>query len=394
VYDWITGDGIAGATVVFGEYSDTTGASGAYSITVPASVSSVQGVFAAFKGLNYRFRVCGSIAVDPTTNPVFNIGLYPSDDTTGYINRNLSGKVYDKTPAEIGDGSEITFGILNENGGGSWSHANYLAGSGYSTSTKSFGSNCFLTVEVADEFGSDLFRFYKTGQNLSADLNNYDHTQPSTGFTTVNFNGSSPGSSFQGYLVVPNYGYIMYVYGELSLSSQATLELYNPGNYPICWSMYGFVPDTPGPGDTTWWFTSVTLPFSATIDLPAPYTHAAPSETVDGATANWDGSTLSFDPAAGANAYGVVLEDDTGYRGVIIMNSSSITFPVELVTTVLDPGAGWDMQVGPVWIPQANADQVLDYTLRLYRGEGGPLMGDSQGAVVTTQDVTKADLIP
>ncbi len=69
VFDYVTGVGISGATVVFGGYSGTTDLSGAYSIKVPDSVSSVDGVFAAFKGLEYTFLAAGGISVDPIMAP-------------------------------------------------------------------------------------------------------------------------------------------------------------------------------------------------------------------------------------------------------------------------------------------------------------------------------------
>jgi len=140
VYDWVTGAGISGATVVFGNYSGTTDLSGAYSIMVPDSVSSVQGVFAAFKGLAYAACAGGTATVDPTVNPVYDIALAPSD-AFGYIDRNLSGRVYDDAAAQIASNSWIQLAFLNEAGGQWWTETDYQAGSGYAAATKAYGSS-------------------------------------------------------------------------------------------------------------------------------------------------------------------------------------------------------------------------------------------------------------
>jgi len=398
VYNCVTGAGISGATVVFGNYSTITEASGAYSIPVDASVSAVQGVFAAFKSQDYQFRVCGSISVDPATDPVFNIALMPID-STGYTARNLAGTIRDNTGGGVGE-AHLGLEIENENGGRGSSETGSNSVGEYATTTQTFGSTCFVIANVEDSSGNPLFLYYLTGQDLSADLSSFNLQQPpSADFTTVSLEGSQY-SMFEGYLVVPDYGWISYASGDLFSSPQATLNLYNPNDYPMCWYTQTAAINAPGLGDMTVWINAVTLPFSNAISLPAPYTQPAPSATVDGTTASWSGSTrtLAWEAVDGANGYLAFLADysteDPRFYGYILMNSSSITLPSEFVTAVMDRGQGWDLGVWPAWSPQADAEEVLRFSLSFDSGGQGPPLGNFQVAIVQTGNVTKADIIP
>ena len=202
------------------------------------------------------------------------------------------------------------------------------------------------------------------------------------------------GSGFEGYLIVPGYGWVGYAGGELLASSHAEIQLYNPGNYSMWWATQVVEADTPEMGLDTVRFNCSTMPFSDTIDLPAAYAHAAPSASVDGATLNWNAGTrtLSFDPVVGANAYMVFLKDDSGRLVRILLTSSSITFPSELVTVVLDPGAGWDIEVWPVYSPQATPGKLVDFLTRFV--PGGPAHLDFQAALIQTSNPGKVDVIP
>jgi len=397
VYDYLTGAGIVDATVVFGDYSANTDDSGAYLITVPESVTTVQGVFAAFKGLDYKFRACGTITLDPASDPVFDVALMP-DDPSGYVGRSLGGTIRDSAGAGIGEG-HLWLSIGNEKGGRGWSEANYMPAA-FSTSTKTFGSSCFVTVDVADPSDNPLFLYYLSDQDLSIDLSDYNlQKPPSSAYRTVTLEGSQY-SMFQGYLVVPGYGWVSYASGDLASSPQATLELYNPKNYPMCWLTQTAVFDAPGPGDMSISMHAQTMPFSEAIDLPAPYTHAAPSGTVDGTTAVWTASTrtLAWEAVNGANAYVVFLADysadDPHFYGYILGNSSSITLPVELVSAVMNTAHGWDLGIWTAWSPQADEEKILEFNLRFDSGGQGPPLGDFQAVVVESEDVTKYDIIP
>jgi hypothetical protein len=209
----------------------------------------------------------------------------------------------------------------------------------------------------------------------------------------VTLNGTL-GSWCEGYLIVPNYGWVDYAGGDLTSSSHAELQLYNPGNYPMCWMTQTVDEDTPAPGQNTVKINALRLPFSDLINLPAAYTHAAPSASVDGATVNWNAGTrtLSFDPVAGANAYMVFLNDNSNRYMSLLLSSSSIILPSELVTAVLDPGAGWDIMVWPVYSPQAAPDKLVDFLVRFV--PEGPPQVDFQAALVQTSNVTKVDAIP
>ena len=145
-------------------------------------------------------------------------------------------------------------------------------------------------------------------------------------------------------------------------------------------------------------FSTAILPFSDTINLPAAYTHAAPSGAVDGASVNWNAGTgtLSFDEVDGANVYLVTLQDNDGHSSTLVAGSSSITFPSKLVTDILDAGAGWDLTVWPLYSPQATPANLVDFSLSLdLTGSpvGAPRL-ECQAAIVATGDVTKIDAIP
>src|SRR4030042_688826 len=116
VTDSVTGEPIEDVTVVFGSYATATNVAGFYSIEVPTTVTSVTGTFVAYKGLEYAFRACAGISVDPTTDPVYDFDLSPND-ASGYSEVNLSGKIFDNTPTELGDSTDVWFFFANENSG-------------------------------------------------------------------------------------------------------------------------------------------------------------------------------------------------------------------------------------------------------------------------------------
>jgi hypothetical protein len=400
VFDWVTAVGISGATVVFGNYSGTTDLSGAYSIPVPGSVSSVEGVFAAFKGLEYTFLAAEGISVDCTTDPVYNIGLAPTD-TSGYPGRNLSGRIYDNTAAELSDGVGVGFHFLNANGGQWYTTSDYgLAG--YSLTTKTFGSGCFVNVVARvepDPFSVPLLQFYLKDQDLSVDRNDYDLTHPpDEDFTTVTVNGTGgSGTMFYGSLIVPNRGWVGITGGEIDGSYSASYPIYNPDGFQMGWFVQTYETDTPVPDVNTVKFSSAVLPFSDAIDLPPAYTHAAPSGVVNGASVNWNAGTrtLSFDEVAGANSYWLFMRDNDGHSSTVVSSSSSITLPSKLVADILDAGAGWDLTVWPVYSPQAAPANLMDFSLSWdLTGSpvGAPRMEMQAAAIMT--GVTKVDAIP
>jgi hypothetical protein len=410
VFDWVTGAGISGATVVFGNYFGTTDLSGAYSITVPDSVSTVDGTLAAFKGLEYTFLATAGISIDPTTDPVYNIGLAPTD-ASAYPGRNLAGRIYDNTGAELSVGSRLEFYFINENGGQQRVTQNY-GPAGYSLNTKTFGSDCFVNVVARDEpnpFSVPLLQFYLKDQDLSVDLDPYDHPYdlnqpPDENFTTVTANGTG-GTMFYGFLVVPNRGWAGIAGEDFNESSNVTLKLYNPDDFQMGWLTQTVDPDTPEPGVGTFKISVAMLPFSDTINLPAAYTQAAPLGAVDGTSVDWDSSTgtLSFDEVNGANGYWVFLRDDDGYSSTLFSNSSSIAFPSKLVMDILDAGAGWDLTVWPIYSPQATPAKLVDFSLSMDptvdladptgSGVSVPRM-ECQAAALMIGDVTKVDAIP
>jgi len=398
VFDWITGVGISGATVVFGSYSGTTDLSGAYSITVPGSVSSVDGVFAAFKGLEYTFLAAGGISVDPATDPVYNIGLGPTNPS-GYPGINLSGTIRDNTGAELSDGTGLGFDFINANGGQQYVAEDYGL-VGYSLNTKTFGSGCFVSLVARDQpnpFEAPRLQFYLQDQGLSVDRNDYHLTQPpDVDYTTVTVNGTD-GTMFHGCLVAPNGGWVGVTGGEFSGSSNGTLKLYNPDSFQMGWFTMTDETDTPAPGERTLKFSAAILPFSGTINLPAAYTHDAPSGAVDGTRVNWNAGTgtLSFDAVDGANGYMIILLDNGGHSSTMFSISSSIAFPSKLVTDILDAGAGWDLTVWPMYSPQATPETLVDLSLSwdLTGSPASAMRMECQFAAIGT-DLTKADAIP
>ncbi len=238
VTDAYTGEPIEGVTVVFGSYSDATDAAGEYSIEVPISVTSVAGTFVAYKGLEYAFRACAGIAVDPTSDPVYDFDLVPNDPS-GYSEVNLSGKIYDNTGTELGDSTDIWFLFANAGGGRSRGSASYNdPAPGYSVATKTTGSNCFMAV------GTD-FTFYQIGKNLSVDLTNHDLTQPpAIDYDSVTLNGTT-GTMFFGNLLVSDSVSCVGYLRDVFVGPTTTLDVYNPQNYPLQWYVISGESDTP-----------------------------------------------------------------------------------------------------------------------------------------------------
>lgn len=138
VTDSVTGAPINGASVAFGSYSGITNAAGFYSIDVPTTVTAVTGTFVAYKGLEYGFRACAGIAVDPTTDPVYDFDLAPYD-TSGYSEVSLSGRIFDNAATELGGSTSVGFFFTNADGGRSRASVSYDAATGYSVATKSTG---------------------------------------------------------------------------------------------------------------------------------------------------------------------------------------------------------------------------------------------------------------
>ncbi|OHD75022.1 MAG: hypothetical protein A2177_04835 [Spirochaetes bacterium RBG_13_68_11] len=387
--DSVTGEPIEDVTVVFGSYATATNVAGFYSIEVPTTVTSVTGTFVAYKGLEYAFRACAGISVDPTTDPVYDFDLAPNDPS-GYSEVNLSGKIFDNTATELGDSTDVWFFFANENSGRWRAAASYS--SGYSVATKATGSNCFMAV------GTD-FTFYQIGQNLSVDLTNHDLTQPpAIDYNSVTLNGTTGTMFFGNLLVSDSVSCVGYLSGFFIMGPTTTLDVYNPENYPLQWYVVTGESDTPAPGLTTIRCSIGTTSYSDTITLPAAYTGPAPTGIVNGASVTWNGSTLTFTPATGANFYMLVLGDDTGHYGSLqVSSAASVTFPSGFVTSVLELGAGWDLVAWPVYSSAVTPALLLI----------GSLIADPSGqppdkpqlfefgtGMIQFSGVTKTDAIP
>ena len=392
VTDSVTGRPIEGATIVFGTYSGTTDSTGAYGITVDSSVTSITGVFAAYKGLAYGFRICGSTTVDPTVDPVYSFSLAPFD-ISGCPLRNLSGRIFDSTGVEIPDFSEVSLYIYNETGGSSYCTGMYdQAAGGYSVSTPTYGRHCFVVVNIREPAG-DTFRFYCVDQDLFEDGTGYNLAIPAAGFTTVSVEGSL-GTMFWGNLVVPGGARaVMYASGMLFASSSATVEIYNPENFPMCWWTIGMGIGAPGPGDMTMKIHATQMDFSPAIILPSAVTAVGPTGTVVSSTVAWDGDTLSFGPVAGANSYYTVLRDDEGHAGFILTADAEITLPGHFVSTVLASSLGWDVTVGPAWMVSPSPDELLPLALSIDMASGGNAIEEFEAVSVSPGEVTKVDAL-
>jgi hypothetical protein len=381
---------IEGVTVVFGSYSDTTDAAGAYRIEVPESITLVDGTFVAYKGLEYIFRACAGIAVDPTSDPVYDFDLTPNDPS-GYSEVNLSGRIYDNTLNELGNFKNVWFFFANEKSGRWRTSVTYDTADGYSVATKATGTNCFMAV------GTD-FTFYQTEKNLSSDLTNHDLTQPpAIDYDSVTLNGTTGTMFFGNLLVSDSVSCVGYLRGFI-MDPITTLDIYNPEHYPLQWYVVSGESDTPSPGLTTIRASIGTTSYSDTITLPAVYSGAVPTGIVNGASVTWNGSTLSFTPATGANAYMLVLGDHTGHYGSLqVSSAASVTFPSGFVTSVLEPGSGWDLLAWPEYSLEFTPAALLVSSLtsdptgqppdKPQRFEGGTGMIQFSG-------VTKVDAIP
>jgi len=392
VTDSITGGPIEGATIVLGSCSATTDATGAYVITVDPSVSSITGVFAAYKGLAYAFRICGSTTVDLAADRVYNVSLAPFD-ISGYQLRNLSGRIFDGTGVEIPEISEVSLHIYNESGGNSYCSGMYdRAVGGYSVSTPTYGDHCTVEVNIREPLG-DTFRFYCLDQKLPPDSTAYNLTIPGSGFTSVTVGGTL-GTMFWGNLVLPGGARaVMYASGMLFDSPSATVEIYNPGDFPISWWTIGMEMGSPGPGDMTMRIHAAQMDFSPVITLPPAAAAAGPAGTVDPSTVAWDGGTLSFGPVTGANAYYTVVLDDNGHAGFILTAGGEIALPGHFVSSVLAAGSGWDLTVGPAWMASPAPGELLPLALSIDMASGGNGLEEFEAVSVSPGVVTKVDAL-
>ncbi len=389
------GEPIAGATVLAGSYMAATDASGSFFISVDKSEPTVNGVFAAFKGLEYRFLALEQVSIDASSNPVLNLSLIPTQ--AGYPFITISGRVYyaDGT-TELADGSSIALCILNAKGGIELAYsAGY--GGGYSVASRAFGTDCFVAVLVWPS-GGTFFSFYLKHQDLSTNRSGYDLTKPSTGYTPVTINGPL-GASLLGNLEAPGYR-ILPGFVRVTFAGVTTLDLqiYNPDNFDFSWSVNTQELGTPGAGDTTVRaMAAAVAPLSSPTGLTLP--SEGPAGIVDAATtAAWDSgtSTLSFTtaPATGANGFALDLTDGSAASGagILWMSSGSFSLPEALVMEVLEAGEAWDLKVIPAWTP-AGTD-LLSLFLKIGPSNFPEGVGFQLVQVMPGASGTKADLIP
>jgi len=285
----------------------------------------------------------------------------------------------------------VNLELLNADGGTDEAAGYYAAG--YSVASRSYGLDCLVVVRV-DLDSDSSFWFYLTGQDLTSDISNWNIQQPAASeYADVTLNGTD-GTEYMGYLAAPGYAIhddMGYIQGVFSGSNETTVSIYNPENYPMQWSTWVHEDGPPGSTGKMKLSLAAPSPFSSSITLPLPVAETGPTEIVDYSTFAWDGSTLSFEGANGANGYVVVLEDDSGYEMRVYVSSPSITFPSEFIASVLTPGSGWDVtEVMPAWSP----DSLLDMCLHMEQLGGGPLGIDFRTVVVFQEQPAKVDVIP
>jgi hypothetical protein len=363
----LSGEPIAGVTILAGSHEAVTDSSGNYSISIDPSEPTVDGSFAVFKGLDYTFLAIDQVSIDATDDPVLNLLLPPTD--TGLPSITLSGELfYADGTTELEDGSVVALCVLNTKGGIDLAvDTNYSqAGEGYSLSSRAFGADCFVGVLVLPNGGS-FFSFYLKEQDLTTNKADYELTQPATGYTSIVFNGPD-GASFSGNLRVPDYGILPgFVRESFSGSTTTTVDVYNPDELSFNWTVSKMESGTPASGDTTLRVSSTALAaLSSPIDLTVP--SGGPTAIVEAATtAAWDGATgtLSFGSADGANGYAVDLADGSSANGsgILWMSSTSFELPAALVSEVLESGEAWDATVNSAWTP-AGTD-MLSLFLRI-----------------------------
>ena len=375
VIDLITGNGISGAKVLFGSYMGITDTNGNYTISVGDLVT---GNFAVYKGVEYSFIFFeGMTSIDPSANPTYNLYMMPLDTST-YTTVTLSGKIYDDGGTEILDDYRVELFIFNSSGGGTSGGEIFYdktGGTGYTIDTMTNVSNCFVSVKIKgnDEIPIPGFSFFLQNQDLSASISNYDLTQPSTGYTDVTINGVD-GDYFTADLLVPGYLPVQfYVEGELSGASSTIVPIYNPDNYPLIWINSVYLPDDPGTNDEKAKMSmSAETAFTSSVNLPLKLTEVGPTATVNAAnTANWNGNTLSFTGVGGATSYFAFINDDSTpqVQGMISMGDTALTFTDDFITSVLNPGSGWDIDIGPVWTGTGmDWGNMISQPIGLYNG--------------------------
>ena len=350
VFDHATGFGISGATVTYAGLAATTDSAGNYTITVPSGGSTKTGRLLVYKDVQHSFAVVEDLSFTSPGTADVPMEYYGTPSAEFLV----QGSVFDNSGGELEDGGEVALAIINPNGGRCWESATYDASTHlYQCSIANFGSNCLVGVTVFSSAGSWLFSYYLKGVNLGAPgpvtLN---LTQPSaSAYASVSVTGT-PGTVVTASLSASGYGALQDYIAHLPLtSSPQTVAVYNPDSYQIAWMTTELLPDNPGVGDTKQKIaTSGLVAFSTSVTLPASPAETGPTQAVNATTAAYSAGTLSFTGAAGATLYRLVLYSTGPFcYGFVYTNSTILSFPSTFVTSVLDPGSSWQVEISPGW---------------------------------------------
>lgn len=385
VIDFITGDGVSGAKVGFGQNIVTTDFNGNYSFTL-AENEKITGNFYVCKGLEYQFLVFSGLNITLDSDINYNIKVR-SASGGGMLTHTVSGQFfYSNGTTQIPNDSEVFITIITENGGWYKVSFDYDTTTGYSIDTAAFGADCSLFIEVGD---SIPFFYYLENVDLSASTVSLDLTKPSTGFSTVTVTGVYD-DYFNGTMVYSDSINIDLRRYSIDAATTKDIEIYNPDGKEFFWKTFIDAIDIPSQNDSTEWqkVSAPSVPGSA-VTLPVP-TLAAPTAAVLGSSITYQSGLLSF--TGNAESYIFPLKPHLdGLQGSIVSLTSSVDFPddiVALIESISDPYVSWDASVKPM---NSSPDMDLSQFLLMISLDSMP---ETECAFIRGESPASDNLIP
>lgn len=357
VRDSVTGQGVSGTTITFGNYQATTNSVGQFSIEVGPSCGEISGEWVVYHDeYKFSFTSClSNIFLDASHGAQINPWISPRS-TAGYEKRLLSGRIKDIDENEISDGSYVSINIYSSDWGSSNLFCFYDSGSGgYLVETPTFGDDCLV---VFSWFGGHEGSAMVNSVNLSTStLLNITEQNPDVVNTMLIKNDMVI------YILETPYGYVngsMFQHPGPG-SIDVALKINNPYDYPGYWLRQTLYEDNPVMGHGKIYHATsdeIALITNPTVTLPDTSDTLGPDGIGNAASISLANGILSVDPIPNTDAYlfyfdEEVINPNTGESeyhplGEIMSFTHELTIP----QTILTEFSGKNIRVG--YMPQTN----------------------------------------
>lgn len=324
-----SGAGLPGYVVAWNDISGTTGADGAYSLTVPKSRAKAVGTF------SYRPASGGGSAeplrLDLRSDAVRDVSLYSGMGSTRRLYFNLYGRDSAGAAEQVAlpaSGSPrpwLAVSVVNEAGGTTFGYCYHHRDNTFYFDTPTFGEDCAVYLSVSDntsglvlpysEAGYTQYARMWTGLDLSADGTSIDCYEPAD-------------SELRSVMIVPSItgaagGSVHHFVSFFLETGQGDLQLFNVTPSP---SGAGVVVPADLSGRRGYWKHQATVvggfemiamrysesaPFPSTAEVSLPIDVSGAPRALCSTPTIADG-TISTDPVEGAQAYSFFLVDSGG----------------------------------------------------------------------------------